>query len=257
MKNFFAGFAFNARGVSYLARRPKLWIYLVIPFCLNALLIVGLLSAYAAYAAPLFTWLAGSLGGLDIADPQGFFSHIGDGLLWVARGLLKIIFFLLSIILIFITGFFVSGFINSPFYENLSEKILILEGAREDKGFSWTEFRRNLLYTMRVEAFKFMVFISLSLLLMLLSFIPVIGVFFGFMQILFTAWLAAFGLSTIPLALNRSGARVTVGWGMSNKLLLVGFGLPSLIPLAGVFLMGLQVPGATLLYLSTTNQEKK
>lgn len=255
MSSLLQGLRFNFSGFRYLLARPRLWVYLIIPLFLNALLIIVLLSAYSAYAGPLFAKLAGTLGGLDIVEPQGFFSHIGDGLLWVARGLLKIVFFVLSIVLIFVFGFFISGFINSPFYENLCEKILILEGKRQDAPFTWEKFRKNLIYTLRTEAVKFLVFMTISLTLLVLSFIPVVGVVIGFLQILFTAWLIAFGLCTLPLSLQRTPARQVMRWGRQRKLMLIGFGLPSLIPLIGVMLMGLQVPGATLLFIDQSLED--
>lgn len=251
MRRIFRGLGFNLTGFKYLAARPRLWKFIVIPLIINLFILTLLMSVYVSYFNTLFGFLSGWLGGIDIAAPAGFWETLLDGFLWFARGLVQILFFVLSVVLIFLAVFLVSSIINSPFYEALSERILILEGRRAETDFLWGNLVRSSVYAVRTESLKAVVLFSVSAMLTLLSLIPLAGLIFAVLNFLFVAFTCAFGLASLPLSIERARLRDILGWAWRHKLLLIGFGLPALIPFLGLFLAGLQVPGGTLLFLHT------
>lgn len=249
MNSFLQGLSYNVRGIQYFFSQKSLWKFVLIPLALNSLALVLLVVLYFAYVGELFSFISGLPGSLDIAEPANVLWHILDGLLWFARGILKLLFVLLSLVIIFVAVFLMSSLVNSPFYEAMAEKILILKGGREDKPFVFKNFLGETGHSLKIEAFKVGFFLAVSLGLLFLSFIPVLGFVFSLFGFVFAAWFFAFGLATFPMVLNRRKFSQMLGWGLQNKMALVGFGLPSLIPVLGVILASFQVVGGTLLYI--------
>jgi len=227
----------------------KLWKFALIPLIINILAFILLVTLYVHYYDDIFLIITKPLGTLDIANPHNFLLHILDGLLWFLRGIFKVLFFLISFIIIFLVVLFLSSLVNAPFYEAMAEKILILKNKREDRPFKFNIFWGDLLHSLKIELFKIIFFFGVAALLFLLGWIPVVGPFFSFLGILFAAWVFAFGLCTFPMVINRDGFRDILTWAKSEKMTLIGFGLPSLIPFVGLLIIHFQVVGGTLLFI--------
>ncbi len=247
MRNFFKGLSYNRDGFHFFSSHPKLWKYVLIPTVINFLALIILVTFYLHYFNDIFLLLAKPFGGLDVLNPQDFWGHFFDGTLWIARQIIKILVFLLSLVLIFIAVFIVSLVINAPFFEALSEKILVIKGVEEASTLKG--FVSNFIYSLKIEIYKFFIFAGTILVLFLLSWIPIVGPVFSILMFLFVAWMFAFGLCTYPLVLQHRPFTEMLAWGLKNKGLLIGFGLPSLIPFVGFFIIFFQVAGGTLLYL--------
>jgi CysZ protein len=257
VRKIFEGLGYNTRGLSYYFSHRSLWKFSLIPLTINLLTLILMVSLYLHFFGEIFAFISSPLGSIDIVDPQSWYWHIADGALWFIRNLLRVVFFVIALVVIVVMAYFLSSFINSPFYEMMVEKILIVEGLMQDVPFSFTNFKTNLLHSLKIETFKLLFFVSISVCLVVLSFIPLVGTVFSILGFFFAAWTFAFGLCGYSLMLKRTDFRNMLRWGLSNKLTLIGFGLPAMIPFLGMIMMNFQVVGGTLLYIkkSTTPSE--
>lgn len=251
MKNLLQGFSYNVKGISYFLNNRWLWKYLIIPYIINVLAIFCLFSLLTYYFNDLFLLVSKPLLSFDIQNPENFLYHLLDGGLWVIRFLLKIIFFIFSLFALFLGVFFLSTIINSPFYEMMTEKILIHEGALQEIPFSFKRIFQTGLYTIFFQTKYFLFFSPITIALMLLTFLPGIGFIFIIVQAVFSAWVFGFNLCVLPFIFKESKWKILMSWAGKNAIKLIGFGSLNLIPFVGFFILGIQVPGAALLYLDT------
>lgn len=256
MKMFFKGLSYNMTGVRYFFSHRSLWKFALIPTVITFFALVVLISFYVAYFNDVFALLLKPLGGLDITNPHGFWLHLSDGLLWCLKLLLEIVLFLLSLVVVVVFVFILSLIVNGPFYEALAEKIILIRGGTTETTLKISSMARNVFYSLKMEVAKALFFIGIICVLFLLSLIPVIGLIFSVGIFLFSAWMFAFGLSTYPLVIERKSFGEMLRWGLKHKILLLGFGLPSLIPFLGLLIMFFQVTGGTVMYFEETNPKR-
>lgn len=255
MTNFFSGIGFNLKGFRYFLAHRNLWKFAFLPLLLNSLLLILMLSLYLNYFNEIFAFITSPLDQVDVIDPQGFLWKIADVSLWFVRNLLMVVFFVLAMIAIVVIVYFLGSMVNAPFYEMMVEKILIVEGRRTEVPFTFKRFGLELLHSLKIEIFKLTLFVGGSALLFVLSFIPVVGFAFSLAGFFFASWTFAFGLSSIAFVLEHASFGKMFKWASSRKFLLIGFGLPALIPFVGILLMNFQVVGGTLLYLQESQGE--
>lgn len=249
MKTLFKGLSYNFKAFDHFSENKDLWKYVLIPLCLNLLVLVILSSLYISWFDEILMFLSKPVAALDIIDPQGIWDTIKDGFYWVVRGFFRIFVFLLSVLALFVLIYFVSSLVNAPFYELLSERVLIKKGLKEDYPFEWKRFVEEWAHSMKIELFKFLVLSLPSIALVFLSWVPVVGFAFTVLSFVFVSWYFAFGVIAFPMVLLRKDFKEILQFGRQNKALLVGFGLPALVPVFGIFLVSFQVVGGTLLYI--------
>jgi len=247
MGRLFKGLGFNLTGFTYFTSNRELWKFAILPFLLNLIIFAIMITGYVGYFGEIMQAGAKVVATLDIPDPQGFWAYTFDGLYWVLRALFMVLFFLLSLVMIFVATFLISQIINASFFEMMSERILVKEGVLTDVPFKFIDT----FHAIKIEVFKTALFGTLSLVLLSLSLIPLVGMFFAILQLSITAWFFAFGLSSYPMVKTKKPFREILLWGLQHKLSLLGFGLPALIPFLGLFTMSFQVVGGTLLYKDT------
>ena len=247
MGKFFNGLGFNLTGLKYFVSNRELWKFVIIPFLLNLIIFAAIITSYVGWFGEIMQAGAKVVATLDIPDPQGFWAYTFDGLYWVLRALFMVLFFLLSLVMIFVSTFLSSQIINASFFEMMSERILIKEGVLTDIPFKFSDT----LHAIKIEVFKTALFILMSLILLSLSLLPLIGMVFVILQLIVTAWFFAFSLSSYPMVKTQKPFREILLWGLQHKLSLIGFVLPTLIPFLGLFTMSFQVVGGTLLYRDT------
>jgi uncharacterized protein involved in cysteine biosynthesis len=250
IKDFFTGISYSFKGFSLFSKNRTLWKFALIPLLINILSLILLLTLYFHYFSDIFSFITTPLGTLDITTPENIFWHILDGLLWVLRFLMKALFFLFSFILIFVVIFIVSSIINAPFYELLTEKILVLHNDLEDKPFQLKTFLIELKHTFAIESYKLLVFASIAIVLFIGSLIPLIGPFFTLLGFFFAAWVFAFGLCTYPMLIKKNSFKEMISWALNNKGLLIGFGMLSTIPIIGILTIHFQVAGSALIHMN-------
>jgi CysZ protein len=253
MKQFFKGLSYNMVGIRYFFANRSLWKFAIIPTVINFFALVLLIAFFVGYFSDVFALLIKPLGGLNVANPHGFWLHFVDGILFVLRVLFEVIFFFISLIVIVMAVFVLSMIVNGPFYEMLAEKIILLKGNSSEATLKLSSWARNFFYSLKTELKKTLLFIGVTLCLFILSFIPVVGVVFSVGIFLFSAWMFAFSLSTYPLVIERRPFGEILRWGLKRKMLLLGLGLPSLVPFVGLVIMFFQVAGGTVMYFDITN----
>lgn len=211
-------------------------------------------SAYFGYFNLIFDFISAPLHGIDISDPTNWGWHILDGLLWVVRHLVRVLFFIIALVLLMVGVYFLSSLVNSPFYEAMADKVLFLHDKKEEQPFKMKEFFSDLVHSLKIELFKMLLFLSISVGLFVLNLIPGIGVIFAFLGFLYTSWVFAFGLSSYPMVSEKRRFSEMVKWGRQNKMGLIGFGLPAMIPIFGLLIMNFQVVGGTLFFIEFTHE---
>lgn len=254
MTRFFEGLSYNIKGWRYFWNNAVLWKYALVPLCLNIVAAGFFLSLYWHYAGSLYAALVKPLLAFDVATPVTFWQHVADVALWFIRVGLKTIVFVVSLALMAATSFLSASIVNGPFYELLCEHVLILLGRRTPVPFSFKGFVSECLHAFRVELTKAAAFVVVSGALFVLSWIPFVGALFAFAQFVFAAWFFAFGICAYAFVLDKIGPATIFRWGRRNAMRLIGFGLPSLIPLVGLVLSHFQVVGATLLYVDSLDE---
>lgn len=253
MNNFFKGLSYNMVGMRYFFANRSLWKFAIIPTVINFFALVLLIAFFVGYFNDVFALLIKPLGGLDVSDPHGFWLHLADGVLFVVRVLLEVILFLIALVVIVIAVFILSMIVNGPFYEMLAEKIILLKGNTPEAALKLSSWAHNFFTSFKTELKKALFFIGATICLFILSFIPVIGVVFSVSIFLFSAWMFAFSLCTYPLVIERKSFGEILRWGLKRKMLLLGLGLPSLVPFVGLIIMFFQVTGGTVMYFDITN----
>ncbi|OVE81959.1 hypothetical protein BVY03_01535 [bacterium K02(2017)] len=256
LKDFFDGFQHNFLGFNYFLKNKNLWKFAFIPLLINISLLFLLVSLYVGYFDVVFTSISKPIIGWDIKDPSNFLWTILDSALWLVRGVIKIIFFILCLMIIFVLVYFISSIINSPFYEVLAEKVLIKHGLLSEEPFKFNLFLKSVLHSLKIEFSKIFLFVFVSLGLFVMSWVPIVGPLFSLLGILFTSWTFAMGLSTYPMVLKRASFNDVLGWSSQNKFRLIGFGLPAIIPFFGLLIMNFQVVGGTLIYIKATSNKR-
>ncbi|MBF0105090.1 MAG: EI24 domain-containing protein [Deltaproteobacteria bacterium] len=254
MKNFFKGFSYNMKGFYYLIDHKGLWKYILIPLTINVAALVLFIALYAGYFDVIFQSISAPLSGMDIQNPEGFFDQLLDGGWWVVRNFFMVILFLLSLVAAFVVIYIFCSVVNAPFYELLSEKVLKQKGVLVERPFNVKGLLGEILHSLKIEICKLLLFICVSVILVLLGWIPVIGLLFSFLGFLFASWYIALGLCTYPMVLDRRPFGHIITWARQNKMVLTGFGLPSLVPVLGLLMIHFQVVGGTLIYADLRDQ---
>lgn len=249
MKALAEGFAYNIKGLRYFWQQKSLWKFVLLPLSINLLLFFVFLSLGLHYADDLLAFLLGPLEGFLTVTAEGFWNTILAALAWLLLLLLKVVFYLLSLIILWVLVYLMSSLVNSPFYERLSESVLKIRGAVEARVFSWRFFFSELGRSLKIELGKALLFATVIVFLTALSWLPAVGPVFVFLQILVLSWLFAWGLCAYPLLVKGLAFKQILLLGLQNKLLLVGFGLFSLVPVVGILMMPFQIVGGTLLCL--------
>lgn len=248
MKTLFLGISYNFRAFDFVRQHKVLQRYIVLPFVLNVLLFALLFWGYLSVFDNLLAWITPSTQALGPDDPTLTTSLLA-AVLWVWRLIVSAIVFLLSFLFLLVVFFVLTGFVNAPFYELLAERTLILLRLRDDLPFALPRFLNEWWRSLKIEFAK-LIFLSLpAVFLLLLSWIPVIGFFFGLASVIFMAWYFAVNVLMYPTLLLGQDFKTAMHYAKNHKQLLVGFGLLSLVPFVGFFLMSFQIVGGTLLYV--------
>lgn len=242
------GFAYNFKGARYFLRHRTLWKYSFIPFAINLLLAAFFVYLAVSYHPLVMDYFTNWMDSFFSFEASGFLADFIHGLFWFLKKIFFIVYVVLAFILILVVMFILSTLINAPFYEFLSEQVLLLEKVlpktQVENFFSLSQFGRSL----RIEFAKTVVFILITLALLVLSGLPGIGVIFIALQFIFLAWFFGLGICAYPLVFQKFSFRQIFSWGWQHKYQLIGFGLPSLIPFLSLLTMPFQVVGGTLLY---------
>lgn len=224
------GLAGVVTGFRFLLDHPRLWTWILVPLALNVAIF---LSVYAV-ARPWMTDLVPQM-----VDPwPAWIDWLRIALAAIVPPLMGIVAVLAALIATLI----VSGIVNAPFYDVLSEKTENERLGRPEVERPWSRFVGDQVRAVGAAVVLACLEIFWMSLLFLLSFTAVgapVFVAAGF-------FFAGYALIDIPLARKRYSLAERLAWGRRHALQLIALGVPvSLLPP----LQPLGVVGATLAYL--------
>jgi CysZ protein len=227
------GSRYLLRGIKMLAE-PGLRPFIIVPLLINCLLFsvaIYLLSQYFS------TWVSGWLA--MIPDWLGFI----DWLLWP-------VFALLVLIGVYFSFALFANVIAAPFNGLLSERVEQRQRGISSTDDGWKGLLASIPAALLREASKWLYYLPRLVILLLLSWVPLIGPLLWF---LFGAWMMAIQFCDYPMDNNR------ITFGRMKQLLkqqrlsALGFGglvsLAMLVPLLNLLIMPAAVIGATLFWV--------
>lgn len=229
------GFSATLLGMQFVGRHPGLWTWIVVPLVVNVLLFVGLtwwlIASFGSWAPDLSATWPGWIDWLRVGlDALGVTT-----LLNLLLGTVCILASLLATLLL-------SGVINSPFYDVLSDRTECLFFGQKDPGRGWTALPRDTLRSLTAALSLAARQLAVLTLLFIASFFVVGAPFFMAAGFYFT------GLGLIDVTLSRKlyRGRVRARWARRHLPAVLALGVPvSLLPPLAPF----GIVGATLLFL--------
>ena len=219
--------------------QPELRWYVLWPLLINVLVFIGIFYWSSGLFSQAMAFLTGWL-----PDWLAFLEY----LFWP-------LFFLMMLAIVFFTFTLVGNLIAAPFNALLSEKVQQMEGAElPDSG--WKDLLAILPRSIIRELRKMAYFLPRALVLLLLSFIPVVGAVLWFM---FNGWMMAIqycdypadnrGIS-FPETLQQLKQNNPASWFFGSTVNLV-----MLIPLLNLVMIPAGVVGASLLWERKIEQQ--
>ena len=227
------GLAAHARGIRFaLAHKGYLGLC-AIPFAL-ALALYGV--GFAVFASHGDQMLAA------LWSPDAQAGGLAGALAWLYLHVFKYILYVLAFVIMYFLFMVTANILAAPLYDHIAGRMLALAGSsRQGPALS---FGRLML-----EEIKKAVFVMAAPLVLL--FIPVLG------QVLAPAAAAmvlALDFLDYPFCREEERFGVRLRRLAGNPLLLLGFGLPLLIPGLNILLFPFAILGGTLLYLDLTGR---
>lgn len=236
---FFRGLLYPYKALRFIMRHPLLYMYILIPLLINIIVFAG-----AAYFGIDFF---GDLANHYFPKETTWYWSLLYGIFWF--------FSLLFIaVLVFFSFTVIGNLIASPFNDILSEKTedLLTSTNVVAAPFSLSGFFKNSLKVVRDEIKKISLFVIAMLLLLLLNFIPGIGVvIYTFCSFLLTVYFLVIEYTGFVFGRKNRSFRDQRHFVRQNAFLCAGFGCGLFILLALPFLQLLCIPigvvGAALL----------
>lgn len=230
--DFLKGLSAHVQGIRFALARKSYLGLAAIPFVLTFLLFLGGFSLFAANSDRLL----GLFWSPDQAQATG---ALLGALYWLYAHLVKYLLYLLSFVLMYFLFMVTANILAAPLYDLLAGRLRRMalgeNGLAEAPGLS--------LWRTVVEECKKAVFVVA--LPLILVFIPVIG------QVLApvaAGWLLAYDFVDFSLCLDTPRFGDRLRFALRRPLLLLGFGLPLLVPVLNLFLYPFAILGASLLY---------
>jgi CysZ protein len=235
MHNFIKGFSYLFRGLKLL-QAPQLRLFVIIPLTINII-------AFAVFGFFAFEQLNVLMATLVEWLPDWL-----DFLSWLVWPL--------AILLLLVIGFYsfsmIANLFAAPFNGLLAEHVEILLRGGNTNNTGITDTLKDAPRIMGKELRKIFYYLPRTLLLLPVSFIPVIGPIIWFA---FGAWMAAVAYIDYPLDNHKYSLADVMNLLRKERALALGFGtatlLGTMIPLVNFFVMPAAVCGATALFVDT------
>lgn len=226
---FSAGFSYPFKAGHFLIANPRLLVYVLIPFLINAVVFTG-----AVYL------------GLDFFN-ESVIAMIPQGEAWywaVLYYFLWVIAVLATVLLVFFSFAIIGNLVASPFNDLLSERTEeLVAGRKNDEAFRLGIFFRDSLHTVLDEALKMSAFLAGMLLLLLLNILPGFGaVLYTVLSLLWTAMFLVVEYTGYVFTRQRKKFADQRQFIRQRKALCLGFGFGALCLLAIPFLQFFTIP---------------
>ncbi|GII54779.1 membrane protein [Planotetraspora thailandica] len=230
------GIGFVFKGVGWVARHPRWWVFGLIPALIALVLYVFALIWLGTHTTDVAAWIT------PFADDWGWRD--------VFRTLVGIMIFVGGLALSVLTFTAVTLAIGEPFYEKLSEKVeKDLGGLPEDAD---PPFWRSFLRSIRDSVVTLFYVLLFSIPLFVLGFVPVIGqTVVPVLGAIVSGFFLTVELTALPLERRGIARKERFAILRADLAVTLGFGIPIflafLVPLVSVVAMPGAVAGAAMM----------
>jgi CysZ protein len=229
------------RGATYLARNPRLWVWVILPAIVAALILIALVTTLTALLGP---WIAAVAAYL----PGSFADNVLTVLIWIAA--------LIASFAIFVS---VAALIAAPFNEELSESIEERETGVAGPKFRPWRFLVDLVIGILHAVRRVSIYlVTMGALLILGLVVPVVGtVIATVLGAIVTARFASYDAFDAVWARRRYSYRQKTAYLREHRWRTLGMGgvVGALLIVPGLNVIGLSI-GATAATLRVIEQER-
>lgn len=240
LSNMFAGIGYALRGLRLLGR-PQIRRFVLIPLSINVLL----------FGVAVYLLVSNFQGWLDALLPQfpGWLQWLESALEW----LLWPLFALMIFFLVFYTFSFVANLVAAPFNGLLAEKTELMLNGESTEDLSLLPTWRMIMKSIGSEISKLLYLLKWSVLLLVISFVPVINIAAPPLWMVFGVWMLSLEYLDYPMGNHGHTFREINRQALSVRTRSLGFGsglfVMTSIPLLNFLVMPAGVVGATLLWV--------
>lgn len=242
--NLFKGMAYTLRGFNII-RQPGIRRFIAIPLAINIILF----SIGIYYLVTLFEQLMDYLMP-DFPEWLSWLETFIESLLWPMFAVM--IFFV-----VFYTFSFVANLIAAPFNSLLAEKVETLLRGEPLNNTSLMPAWKTITKSLASELGKLLYLIKWSILILIISFIPVINIVAPALWLIFGAWMLALEYLDYPMGNHGHHFREINQQAVADKTLSLGLGsgvfILTSIPFLNFLAMPASVAGATALWIQKGN----
>jgi CysZ protein len=233
--DFLSGLTAHVRGIRFaLARKGYLGLA-VIPFVLTSLLFAVGFSLFATHSDQFLAYFWSP----DQAQTTG---ALLGALYWLYAHVVKYLLYLLSFVLMYFLFMVAANILAAPLYDLIAGRL-----AREARGGGTLEPTTGIsVWRTVIEETKKALFVVV--LPLVLVFIPVVG---QILAPLAAAWLLAYDFVDFSLCRDTPRFADRLRFAARRPLLLLGFGLPLLVPILNLVLYPFAILGSSLAYHDT------
>lgn len=244
---FLRGLAYPLRGALFLLRRPSTWGRAAVPTLVNGLLLVLFVGLAMFFLDELRDLILPER--LEVIE-----GWKGTTVTVLATILSLLLCALAAVVVALVCGSALAG----PFAEYLSERVEDLYRGEpvDDEPFSLGTLGRDMARGIVGALGRLLIFGLLYVPLLLASFLPVIGILFAGLTIVYSGFFLAMNFADPVLERRKLNLRAKLGWARRNLAAWLGFGLACflvmLVPVAGLLITPALVAGGTLLFVDAT-----
>lgn len=230
-------------GVNYflsgfsLINRPGLRRFVVIPILINCILFVGFFFLFRYFFNEWNEW---------------FITFLPGWLHWLAA-ILWLLFFMSFLLLFIYTFVTTANLIAAPFYSLLAEKVEAYLTGIEPKRVSWADFFKDIPRILKRQLAILSYYLSRTLLLCVLFFIPVLQMIAGPLWVIFNAWMLTLTYLDYPTDNHRIPLDKVKDYMRAKPMLSCTLGMCiltiSIIPLFNLIAIPAAVASATKLWV--------
>ena len=238
--NIFKGFGYAIKGMKIISQ-SKIRRFVIIPLSINIVLFV---AAIAVLFSRFDQWM------------QSFLPSFPDWLSWLEAGIMWLIWPLFAVTILFLVFYsfsFVANLIAAPFNSLLAEKV---ECMLKDQSLDATPSYPVLSVvkkSLASEIAKLFYLLKWSIILVIISLVPVVNIIAPPLWIIFGAWMLALEYLDYPMGNHEQYFKDINDQALAKKSLSFGYGTGVLllisIPVINFIAMPAAVAGATALYV--------
>jgi CysZ protein len=249
-RRYFEGFAYPFRGLAFLVRRPRLWVWVVVPVTL----MIAMLGGAAVIALTATPWLLSFVVDRPPGGP-GFWLALASAAWFTAAALIGLLLFAVAAVVLWV----VSTLVATPFYDLLAERVEWELLGVDDRPFELAVVLKDAARSIAHTLVALLLYAAAMLPVALIGLVPILGEIVGPIAggVLTVTFLAR-ELLDMPLARRRVSFGTKMRFLWDHLALMEGFGTAAMlmlwIPLLNFFSMPVAVVGGTLLYCRLERQ---